>query len=305
MTTIQDHPYTNSDAEYREICRFLDELTRQDPLCIWESGRMNFWRYSVHAEKAPTDPFFAENAHVWLTESEGIVGLAISEYGMNDLFIEALPAYRDAVCPSIFDWIERAWAKARDAVEIDVFGDDAEKIRRLEEHGFVFDRHFENKRIYDLDEMDLAYTLEDGFTIRTFAQVPDVEGRVALVRSAFRNPNYSKERLRGLISSPDHVDDYDLMVISAEGRPVAYCVGWRDKAKAGHGCVEPVGTHADYRRRGFAKAVVRECLARLKRDGIRTTDIASRAEPDVANFLYESLMPKAKQEVHRYRRVFA
>jgi len=268
--TIHDHPCGNSNPRYREICAFLDELTAQDPFRIWESGQMSFWRCNVHAEKDPADPFFAENVRVWRAEGDGVVGLAISEYGKDDLSVETFSDHRDVVCPRVFHRIDEIWAKTRDAVQIEAFADDAEKIRRLKDQRYAFDRYFENLRIYNLDAIDLSYALEDGFTIRTFAEAVNVEERVALVRSAFDNPNYSEERLAGLISSPDHI--------------------------------EPVGTHADYRRRGFATAVIRECFVRLKRDGIRTVDIASQAEPAAASFLYDSLKPTAKREAHRHRK---
>ena len=296
---IYDSAHSNSDAEYQEICDFLDQLAAQDPFAHWESGRMGFWRHSLHAAEDPEGPFFRENAHVWRDAADRIVALCISEYGENDLFIEVLPSHRE-IYPDIFHWIEETWAVGRTQIEVDVFSDDAGKIQRLEERGFGFLRHFENKRTFDLETIPLGYELETGFTIRTFSEFPDMTGRVSLVRSAFDNPDYSDEQVKGLVSSPDYRAEYDLMVISLEGRPVAYCVGWRERARAEHGFVEPVGTHAEYRRRGFAQAVIRECFARMKADGIRWIEIASRAEPAVANFLYDSLLPTSKREVHKY-----
>jgi hypothetical protein len=35
-------------------------------------------------------------------------------------------------------------------------------------------------------------------------------------------------------------------------------------------------------------------------NGISTVEIASRAEPDVSNYLYDALSPYIKREVHRY-----
>jgi ribosomal protein S18 acetylase RimI-like enzyme len=90
------------------------------------------------------------------------------------------------------------------------------------------------------------------------------------------------------------------MVVSSDGQLVAYCVGWHENAREGHGYIEPVGTHAGFRQRGFAKAVIAECFARLKANGIRFVNIASSAEPDVSNYLYESLSPVSKREVHKY-----
>ena len=93
------------------------------------------------------------------------------------------------------------------------------------------------------------------------------EGRVALVRNAFDNPACSEER-----------------------------------ANDTHGAIEPVGTHADDRRRGFAGAVIRECFVRMQEAGIQQVEIASRVEPDISNHLDDSLLPASKREVHKYRK---
>ena len=158
-----DAVYSNTDEEYQEICEFLDRLSAKTPFVLWESGRMNYWRYNVHASKERDDRFFRENVRVWRSNAGQIVGLCISEYGHNDLFIEVLPGY-EGIYAAIF--------------------------------------HF--------------------------------------------------------------------------------------------------GTHAAYRRRGFAKAVIKACFGRMRANGIHTVEIASRAEPDISNYLYDALSPQTKREVHKY-----
>jgi ribosomal protein S18 acetylase RimI-like enzyme len=204
------------------------------------------------------------------------------------------------IYPAIFDWVENTWATTRTAIEIDVFSDDAQKIQSLAAQGFSFLRHFENKRIYDVDQAALDYTLEAGFTIQNFSASLDFAGRVALVRSAFGHTRYTEANIRGLMASPDYIDEYNLSVVAPDGQQVAYCIGWHERSKAHSGYIEPVGTHAAFRRRGFAKAINRECFRRMKANGIKTVEIASRAEPDVANFLYDALGPTRKREVHKY-----
>ena len=297
--SIHDTSYSNTDEEYHEICDFLNGLSTKDPFMHWESGRMNFWRYNVHAKKDRQDHFFRDNVHIWRADNQAIVGLCISEYGANDMFLEVLPEYHN-LYPDMFRWIESTWATGRSAVEIDVFSDDAHKIRRLEAQGFTFMCHFENKRTYDLEQMDFSYTLEEGFTIQAFSESPDFAGRVALVQSAFDNPGYTQDNLKGLMASPDYIDEYNLSVVSPDKQQVAYCVGWHDRSKAGCGYIEPVGTHAEYRQRGFAKAINKECFRRMKANDITTVEIASRAKPNISNFLYDSLSPQTKREVHKY-----
>jgi len=298
--SISDADYSNTDKEYRAICDFLNNLSTKNPFMMWESGRMNFWRYSVHAKKERQDPFFRDNVHVW-RDGQRIIGLCISEYGRNDLFIEVLPEYLH-IYPEIFRWVEKIWGNTRELIEVDVFGDDTQKINRLKVQGFAFMSHVENKRIYDLDQIALGYHLEAGFTIQTFSEFPDYAGKVALVQSAFNNTNYSDKNVKRLTASPDYISEYDLMVISPDRQPVAYCVGWHEQAREHSGYIEPVGTHAEYRQRGFAKAVIRECFARMKANDIRTVEIASSAEPDISNFLYDSLSPQTKREVHKYQK---
>ena len=291
--------YSNTEEEYQEICHFLDELSRRDPNMLWESGRMNYWRYNIHADKDPQDRFFNENVHVWRAEDNEIVGLCISEYGKNDLFIEVLPEH-DEIYSEIFRWIEDVWAVTREEINIDLFGGDQRKISWLKENGFDFQCHYENKRYYDLDSIELGYQLENGFKIERFSESNDVSGRVALSQSAFNNPSYSQNNLNGLMASPDYIDEYHLIVISPDNQPVAYCVGWHERANPDRGYIEPVGTHAEFRKRGFAKAVIRECFGRMKTNGIKIVEIASAAEQEIANYLYESLTPQDKREVHRY-----
>ena len=43
------------------------------------------------------------------------------------------------------------------------------------------------------------------------------------------------------MSSPDYIDEYNLVVVSPEGEHVAYCVGWHDRARDHAGYIEPVG----------------------------------------------------------------
>ncbi len=301
---MRDALYNNTDEEYREICDFLNALSTKDPCMLWESGRMNFWRYNVHADKDPDGPFFRENVHVWRAEDGAMVALFISEYGGDDFFIEVMPEYRE-VYPDIFRWIDEVWATTRTAIEIDIYGDDEEKIRRLEAQGYQFKGHFENLRTYELDALDLGYTLEEGFTVQAFSESLNTASRVALVQSAFDNPGYTEANLKGLMSSPDYIDEYNLVVVSPEGKHVAYCVGWHERADEHAGYVEPVGTHAGYRRRGFASAVIKDCFRRMKANGIWTVEIASRAEPNVSNYLYDSLHPRNKREIHKYAKAVA
>jgi ribosomal protein S18 acetylase RimI-like enzyme len=77
-------------------------------------------------------------------------------------------------------------------------------------------------------------------------------------------------------------------------------MGWIEENDPQAGYIEPMGTHADYRRRGFATCLAKECFKRLWRKGVKNVSIASHAEPNISNFLYESLNPVSVKKGFNY-----
>ena len=92
----------------------------------------------------------------------------------------------------------------------------------------------------------------------------------------------------------------DLVIVNPQDESVAYCMGWIKENHLKSGYIEPLGTHPDYRRNGFGTALAKECFKRLFNMGVESVSIASNAEPDVANFLYESLNPASIKRAYRY-----
>ena|SRR5688572_13702419 len=75
---VTDYSFTNNDTEYNLIKELLREVeTYPDMDNNWNPGRMDYWRYNVHAEKGVD--FFQANAHYWKTEMNQVVALFISE----------------------------------------------------------------------------------------------------------------------------------------------------------------------------------------------------------------------------------
>jgi ribosomal protein S18 acetylase RimI-like enzyme len=78
----------------------------------------------------------------------------------------------------------------------------------------------------------------------------------------------------------------DLCVMAPDGRFAAGCEALID----GHNSeadIERVCTHSDFRRQGFARAVIAECLRRLKEMGLRNAYITGYSEAALA--LYGSM----------------
>jgi ribosomal protein S18 acetylase RimI-like enzyme len=295
---VVDHSFTNRDAEYDLIKEFLLQIqTYPDLDDNWDPGRMDWWRYNVHADKDVD--FFRANAHYWKTEANQVVGLFISEYGEGDFFLLVHPQYA-TLFSTVLNWGLQLWARGKPRISTSVVTDDQRKVAQLIAAGFYENGHESNIRTYALRGYDVSYTLKPGFRLLTFPEYGDYESRVRLVRNAFDSSSYSETNLRSLHSSPTYLAELDLVIVDARGESVAYCMGWIEENDPSSGYIEPMGTHSDYRRNGLATALAKECFKRLRARGVETVSIASHAEPDVANWLYESLHPVSIRRAYRY-----
>lgn len=295
---ITDHPFTNSDSEYARVKELLLEIETYPEIDNnWEPGRMDWWRYNSHAEKDVA--FFQANCHYWQTESGQVVGLFITEYGRDDFFIVIHPHHWD-LFPEVLKWGLDVWAVGKSKITTDIYTFGQEKINRLKAAGFYEDGHVENVRVYPFAQFDFSYELKADFKLMSFAEFGNYESKVELVRNAFGNPNFSETRLRSLMSSPNYRPELDLVIVNANEKAVGYCMGWVEEINPKVGFIEPMGVHSDYRKNSFGKALAKECFARLRKLGVESAWIASKAEPDISNFLYDSLKPAQVKRSYRY-----
>jgi ribosomal protein S18 acetylase RimI-like enzyme len=295
---ITDFSFTNNDTEYNLIKKLLLEIENHPDIDnSWEPGRMDWWRYNAHAEKGVD--FFQANAHYWKTETDQIVGLFISEYGKDDFFIVVHPSFM-ALFPEVLNWGLEFWARGKAKIHTAVYSHGQQKIEQLMAAGFYEDGHEENVRTYTLRQYDFSYDLRLDFKLLSFSEYGNYESRVRLVRNAFNNPSFSESRLRSLQSSPGYQAELDLVIVNRQGESVAYCMGWVEENNPKSGYIEPMGVHTDYRRNGLATALAKECFKRLGNMGVASVWIASKAEPEVSNFLYESLKPASIKRSYRY-----
>lgn len=295
---ITDHSYTNDDAEYDLIKALLLEVENcPDMDNCWEPGRMDIWRYNYHADKSAD--FFETNAHYWKTEAELVVGLFISEYGRNDFFIVVHPNHK-TLLPTILNWGIEFWALGKSQISTEIYSFAQQKIAQFESTGFYEDGHRENVRTYTMAGYDFAYELKPGFKLMTASEYGNIGNRVKLAQNAFNNPNMTESRLLSTQNSPNYRADLDLLIVNSEGECVAYCMGWVEENDPKTGFIEPMGTHSDYRKNGFGKVLAKECFKRLSEKGVEKVWIVSFAEPNVSNFLYESLKPTSVKRSYTY-----
>lgn len=121
------------------------------------------------------------------------------------------------------------------------------------EHLFSFTRH-------DLSRLPEA-PLPPGFRFRQ-ATAADAEMLADVHNHSFTN-KWDADSYGEVFRSP-HME-YELVVIAPDGRCAAFTNVWVDTVNQSL-LFEPVGAHADFRRRGLAKALMTYALRRMRRE---------------------------------------
>lgn len=127
-----------------------------------------------------------------------------------------------------------------------------------------------------------------GYTIRAIAGDEEVSQRVTVHRSAFQPSRMTDARHRRVMRAPTYRPDLDIVAVAPDGTLAAFCLAWYDEPLR-IGLLEPVGTHADHRRRGLASAVCREALRRMRDLGAERASVLSRGDSPPALGLYRSV----------------
>ena len=177
--------------------------------------------------------------------------------------------------------------------------------------GFICKGECEYLRHYDLSvlpgQIDLPPDNENGWVVQDVLVDRNLEERARVMGSAFRS-NFVLDqdyllKWDATRQAPGYRPQLELAAVQ-DGRVFgAVCFGWVDLRNM-VGELEPVGTHPGYRRRGLASALITEGFKRMHALGITKVFIASGAEPNPSNRLYESLHPVEKQVFEHWVKVY-
>jgi ribosomal protein S18 acetylase RimI-like enzyme len=189
---------------------------------------------------------------------------------------------RPELLDDVLDWADTRKTDALDA--------NADAIATLERCGFARapDDVFFAYLARSLSALPEAAPPE-GFELRTLRE-EDVESRVAAHRSAFHPSRVTVDSYRNVMQAWPYRSDLDCVATTPDGGVAAYCLAWLDDENR-VGELEPVGTHADFRRRGLAAAVCAFALRRLADEGATRAVVYARGDAayPAPKLLYESL----------------
>jgi ribosomal protein S18 acetylase RimI-like enzyme len=292
--SIHDCNYTFSDAEFEEMWRLLiDSFTITGRPHNWSFAELENWRYASWDEPPP---YFIDRVHLWRNDAGELVGFCNRYY--DTTFLQVHPAYR-FLEDSMLDWAERNWGGEEMRIETRAYQYDAERKDLLVRRGYEDIGAAANVHVYDVSRLYPGIDLLPGFRIESLAENGDYDGRIATERATFNSDYLDRNWFDGKSSASSYSFDWDLCVVSPEDQHVAFALVWIDDHNK-IAQIDPVGTHPDYRRQGFAKALLSACFRRLHAAGIRRVYIESAPEPNVSNRLYDSLQPAKRYQANRW-----
>lgn len=306
MKTTHRH-YTEGKGDFNRIGEFiLAHNTHIRGYSTWCIGRFADWKYGLWGDKLSTPGFWEKNAHLWFDGFGELCGFAISEDGNCDVAIITGPGYR-FLFEEILQWILENWGDRQPALSFEITALQTMESRVLEHHGFQRQASFYTFGFDLTMELGECAPLADGFTIVDMHTHPDYRAQHILRQNAFEgksDPSDAEvQHVLGLYSyareSPIYHPQTDLCVMSPEGAFVSGCEALIDGRNAAAD-IERICTHSAYRRRGFARAVIQECLHRLRDIGMQRAYITGYSPEAIG--LYGSLGHIEQAESMIYKR---
>lgn len=220
-------------------------------------------------------PDFDRPHRVRMWISDGCV-VAVTMFSAADqLWLETLPTAEDLL-PDIVARAERAAIRGgQRSLSIRAFEGDARRVGGLEALGYMAGAPEGVWFRVDLTKPLADLPLPEGFRVRDSVGV-DPGVRAKAHRDAWNDlseiglpdarSQFSEDHYRSLMTTPNYDPTLDMLIEAEEGTFVVNALCWADEG-SGVGVFEPVGTHAQYRKRGLTRFAISEALRRIQATG--------------------------------------
>lgn len=270
---LYNRPFNERQNDFEGMWQFLvNDYTDRKGHFIWTIGRLGDWKYGCWNEQKYFPNFMRKNAQLWFNNFDEIIGFVISENCDSNFSVFSKRGY-EFLYPEMIGWVKTNWGNREGELNTEVHEYQYDFMDWLEKEGFQKKELVAVTRQYDLcDKAAEEYLLDNGFTVQDMLVNPDLEGKVKLYKNAWRNENnvtkYDLLQYEYNRESPCFSPKFDLSVVDMNGTHISGCVAFIDY-KNSYAEIEKVCTHSEYRREGFAEAVIRECFKRLHAEGIQ------------------------------------
>ena len=175
---------------------------------------------------------------------------------------------------------------ASDCLYADAFQCDTVRVELLTALGWEQDHRLP----YVLNHTEIhsisVPALPEGYSFRSANGIEDAAG-LAKVHNAAFGPIWTPELYRQAMESPGYEPVRELVIQAPDRTFVAFTIIWFDHLNH-TGLFEPVGTHKDYRRCGFGRAIIQYGMQQMSAAGMKIATVAHFGENEAALGLYQS-----------------
>ena len=252
----------------------------------WEIRRWDGWMH--HRRKPLSISRLAELVHLWETPDGVVIG-AVHPEGSGDAYLQLHPDYRH-IEEEMIEWAEHHLRVPDNGHRLDIYVFDYDTPRQhlLEGRGYrKTSQLMVTRRLRFGGRLLPAPEMADGYVLRS-THSDDYQRVADIINAGFDRTSHSAAEVEGFMTrSPSFRHDLDLAAETADGSFAAY-VGLTHDEVNRRGIVEPVCTHPDHLRRGLARALLLEGLARLRALGVADVYVDT-GDAIPANRLYEAV----------------
>lgn len=183
---------------------------------------------------------------------------------------------RPELVDDVLDW---AGGLADEPLTVRVVDTEDHLVAALRRHGYAadLDGTFFLAHHRSLRDLPPPPELPDGFVVRSVRVDAEVPRRAGVHREVWHPSSLTDERYRALTRQWPYRPEFDMVVEAPDGRFAAYCLGWYDEVNR-VGEMEPVGTLAEFRRLGLARAASIAVLRAFRAAGGETALVYSRGD---------------------------
>jgi ribosomal protein S18 acetylase RimI-like enzyme len=143
--------------------------------------------------------------------------------------------------------------------------------------------------------------LPEGFSFQSAKGIEDAAALAEVHNASFSPTNWNPELYRKVMESPGYAPERELVIQAPDGIYVAFTVTWYDHLNR-TGLFEPIGTHKDYRRRGFGRAIMLYGMRWMAAAGMKFASVAHFGDNQAARGLYQSCGFKPWHLLDGYKR---
>lgn len=276
MYTHRTYREQSNDFEQMvSLISYLNGLHR----CDWSLGRLHAWKYGRWSRESQMDCLFEKQAGLFFDGSGKLCGIVITEDFGNSY---SLLSIKDPdVIQFMLDFLLQAPSFEKPC-RIVVPEKDLQQTEILERNGFVFAGDADVTYTYGAGDLALRpAALPNGYTMTSQQEYKDKEKAERLRFFAFNPESVFDDVMdyayRYARKNPILVPELSILLLNESGEPVSTCMGYWDRENRLME-VEVVATKKEYENRGFARAVISECIRRGMQKGVQEFSISAWEE---------------------------